>query len=210
VLGLCFFVSVKVAQLEQAAFVAEGPTVRQFVLVLFYVHALVQNRLTQTRPPPFLISITHALCVIRLMVAQLAQLAFVAEGPTVRQFLVVWWCYFIYMLKYRIVSNTKTPSSLLSFRNARPAIDYRIVPGSFPNPVVSVGVCYTLVGRCRKRLDHGMVGYCVGVLLFTSFACVIRLKVAQLAQPAFVAEGPTVRQFLVVIFYIHALVQDRL
>jgi len=49
------------------------------------------------------------------------------------------------------------------------SIDYRIVPGSFPNPVVSVRVCYTLVGRCRRRLDHGMVGYCVGVLLFTSF-----------------------------------------
>jgi len=49
------------------------------------------------------------------------------------------------------------------------SIDYRIVPGSFPNPVVSVGVCYPLVGRCRRRLDHGMVGYCVGVLLFTSF-----------------------------------------
>jgi len=48
-------------------------------------------------------------------------------------------------------------------------IDYRIVPGSFPNPVVSVGVCYTLVGRCRRRLDHGMVGYCVEILLFTSF-----------------------------------------
>ena len=53
------------------------------------------------------------------------------------------------------------------------SIDYRIVPGSFPNPVVSVGVCYTAVGRCRRRLDNGMVGFCVGcvgVLLFTSFA----------------------------------------
>jgi len=51
-----------------------------------------------------------------------------------------------------------------------PAIDYRIVPGSFPNPVVSIVVCYTAGGRCRRRLDHGMVGYCVGVLLSTSFA----------------------------------------
>jgi len=33
-------------------------------------------------------------------------------------------------------------------------IDYGIVPGSFPNPVVSVSVCYTLVGRSRRRLDH--------------------------------------------------------
>jgi len=42
-----------------------------------------------------------------------------------------------------------------------PSIDYRIVPGSFP----------TLLLRdyCR-RLDHGIVGCCVGVLLFTSFA----------------------------------------
>jgi len=52
----------------------------------------------------------------------------------------------------------------------RPSIDYRIVPDSFSNPVVSVGVSYTAVGRCRSRLDHGMVGYCVGVLLFTSVA----------------------------------------
>jgi len=44
------------------------------------------------------------------------------------------------------------------------------------NPVVSVRVCYTLVGRCRRRLDHGMVGYCVGVLLFTSFGCEKRLR----------------------------------
>jgi len=51
----------------------------------------------------------------------------------------------------------------------RVSIDYRIVPGSFPNPIVSAGVCYTAVGRCRRRLDRGMVGYCVGVLLFTSF-----------------------------------------
>jgi len=53
------------------------------------------------------------------------------------------------------------------------AIDYRIIPGSFPNPVVSVGVCYTAVGRCRRRLDHGMVGFCAGVLLSTS--CVVPL-----------------------------------
>ena len=49
----------------------------------------------------------------------------------------------------------------------RNSIDYRIVPGSFPNPVVSWSVLRCR-GRCRRRLDHGMVGCCVRVLLFTS------------------------------------------
>jgi len=69
-------------------------------------------------------------------------------------------------------------SQLVSLSNP---IDHRIVPGSFPNPVVSVGVCYTAVGRCRRRLDHGMVGYCVGVLLFTSFEP--RAQLAAMRQP---------------------------
>jgi len=36
-----------------------------------------------------------------------------------------------------------------------PAIDYRIVPGSFPNPVVSVGVCYTAVDAAAGGLTTG-------------------------------------------------------
>jgi len=34
-------------------------------------------------------------------------------------------------------------------------IDYRIVPGSFPNPVVSVGVCYTAVDAAAGGLTTG-------------------------------------------------------
>jgi len=77
------------------------------------------------------------------------------------------------------------PCRLWARRYGCVAIDYRIVPGSFPNHVVSVGVCYTAVdaaagaccvswsvlhrrGCCRRRLDHGMVGCCVEVLLVTS------------------------------------------
>jgi len=35
------------------------------------------------------------------------------------------------------------------------AIDYRIVPGSFPNPVVSVGLCYTAVDAVAGGLTTG-------------------------------------------------------
>jgi len=44
-------------------------------------------------------------------------------------------------------SNANTPFSDANtpFYNANRPIDYRIVPGSFPNSVVSVGVCYTAV-----------------------------------------------------------------
>jgi len=34
-------------------------------------------------------------------------------------------------------------------------IDYRIVPGSFPNPVMSVGVCYTAVDAAAGGLTTG-------------------------------------------------------
>jgi len=34
-------------------------------------------------------------------------------------------------------------------------IDYRIVPGSFPNPVVSVGVCYTAVDAAPGGVTTG-------------------------------------------------------
>ena len=34
-------------------------------------------------------------------------------------------------------------------------IDYRIVPGSFPNPVLSVGVCYTAVDAVAGGLTTG-------------------------------------------------------
>ena len=34
-------------------------------------------------------------------------------------------------------------------------IDYRIVPGSFPNPVVSVGVCFTAVDAAAGGLTTG-------------------------------------------------------
>jgi len=34
-------------------------------------------------------------------------------------------------------------------------IDYRVVPGSFPNPVVSVGVCYTAVDAAAGGLTTG-------------------------------------------------------
>jgi len=37
----------------------------------------------------------------------------------------------------------------------RQAIDYRTVPGSFPNPVVSVGVCYTAVDAAAGGLTTG-------------------------------------------------------
>ena len=40
-------------------------------------------------------------------------------------------------------------------RRHRPAIDYRTVPGSFPNPVVSVGVCYTAVDAAAGGLTTG-------------------------------------------------------
>ena len=36
-----------------------------------------------------------------------------------------------------------------------PSIDYRIVPGSFPNPAVSVGVCYTAVDAAAGGLITG-------------------------------------------------------
>jgi len=35
------------------------------------------------------------------------------------------------------------------------SMDYRIVPGSFPNPVVSVGVCYTAVDAVAGGLTTG-------------------------------------------------------
>jgi len=47
-------------------------------------------------------------------------------------------------------------------------IDYRIVPGSFPNPVVSVGVCYTAVDAVAGGLTTGWWAVVLGVLLFTS------------------------------------------
>jgi len=34
----------------------------------------------------------------------------------------------------------------------KPSIDYRIVPGCFPNPVMSVGVCYTAVDAAAGGL----------------------------------------------------------
>jgi len=61
------------------------------------------------------------------------------------------------------------PRYLIRISHISVSIDCRIVPGSFPNPVVSVGVCYTAVDVAVGMLDHGMVGCCVGVLLFTSF-----------------------------------------
>jgi len=42
-----------------------------------------------------------------------------------------------------------------SFLYASAPIDYRIVPGSFPNPVVSVGVCYTAVDAVAGGLTTG-------------------------------------------------------
>ena len=63
-------------------------------------------------------------------------------------------------------------------------------------PVVSVGVCYTLVGRCRRRLDHGMVGYCVGVLFFT-FCVFLRRG----ARPG--ARARAAQAFHQIYIYIH-------
>jgi len=44
------------------------------------------------------------------------------------------------------------------------AIDYRIVPGSFPNPVVSVGVCYSAVDAAAGAAGGLTTGWWAVVL----------------------------------------------
>ena len=53
---------------------------------------------------------------------------------------------FLYFLTNRRFTQKKTSPP----KHQRVAIDYRIVPGSFPNPVVPVGVCYTAVDAAAE------------------------------------------------------------
>ena len=59
-------------------------------------------------------------------------------------------------IDYRIVPGS-FPNPVVSVEVCytavvKPPVDYRIVPGSFPNPVVSVGVCYTAVDAAAGGL----------------------------------------------------------
>jgi len=55
------------------------------------------------------------------------------------------------------------------------SIDYRIVPGSFPNPGVSVGVCYTAVGAAAGGLTTGW--WAVVLECFSSHPLVFNMQV---------------------------------
>ena len=52
------------------------------------------------------------------------------------------------------IFRAETPDAELQEVKIYLSIDYGKVPGSFPNPVVSVGVCYTAMDAAG-RLDHG-------------------------------------------------------
>jgi len=57
------------------------------------------------------------------------------------------------MLKRIVIYRCSAP--LIRYLFACVSIDYRVVPGSFPNPVVSVGVCYTAVYAAAGGLTTG-------------------------------------------------------
>ena len=64
----------------------------------------------------------------------------------------------IYPCIYRYIdinSSGDPQRGLFAGQLVRSAIDYRIIPGSFSNPVVSVGVCHTAVDAAAGGLTTG-------------------------------------------------------